>query len=49
MDPSTTTAGYDLPPTPVAWQRSDYAAAAATANLTALSTLFGPEDFKALA
>ena len=59
--PTTTTANFNLPPTPVvrprsklpptpvARPRSEYTAAAATANSTALATLFGPADLKALA
>ena len=39
---------YKLPPTPVARPRSEYIAAAATANPTALATLFIPADFEAL-
>ena len=47
--PATTTAGYNLPPTPMAWPRLDYAAAAATANPTASATIFGPADLEAFA
>ena len=45
MAPATTTAGYNLPPTPVTWPCSDYA----TTNPTALATLFDPADLEAFA
>ena len=59
--PTTIPAGYDLPPmpvarprydlqpTPVTRPRSEYTAAAATANPTALATLFVPQDLEAFA
>ena len=38
--PATNTSGYDLPPTPVAWPRSD-SATTDTTKPTASATVFG--------